>query len=130
MAEYLKSLAPIADDAGTAPDPGQWETGLALYTEHCEDCHMASGRGNFFKAPPLAGSAVVQAASPASLINIVLYGAAVPDDVAPPYRLWEDMVPYRDKLSNADVAALGNYLRSAWGNQGGAVTTEDVARQR
>ena len=130
VAEYLKSLPPIADDAEAAPDPGQRETGMALYTEHCEDCHMASGRGNFFKAPPLAGSAVVQAASPASLINIVLYGAAVPDDVSPPYRLWEDMVPYRDELSNADIAALGNYLRSAWGNQGGAVTTEDVARQR
>ena len=91
---------------------------------------MASGRGNFFKAPPLAGSAVVQAPSPFSLINIVLYGAAVPDDVPVPYRLWEDMVPYRNKLSDAEIAALGNYLRSAWRNRGSAVTAEDVARQR
>ena len=91
---------------------------------------MASGRGNFFKAPPLAGSAVVQAPAPFSLINIILYGAVVPEDAAPPYRLWDDMAPYRDKLSDAEVAALGTYLRSAWGNRGHMVTAEDVARQR
>ena len=130
VAEYLKGLPPIEGDMEPAPDRGQWEPGLAIYAEHCEDCHMASGRGNFFKAPPLAGSAVVQAPSTFSLINIVLYGAAVPDDVPPPYRLWEDMVPYRDKLSDAEVAALGNYLRGAWGNRAGLVTAEDVAGQR
>ena len=130
IAEYLKSLPPIEGETAAAPAPEQRERGLALYTEHCEDCHMGSGRGNFFKAPPLAGSAVVQAPAPFSLINIVLYGAAVPDDVAAPYRLWEDMVPYRDKLSDAEVAALGNYVRSAWGNRGGLITAEDVARQR
>ena len=91
---------------------------------------MASGRGNFFKAPPLAGSAVVQAPAPFSLINIVLYGATVPGDVPPPYRLWDDMASYRDKLSDAEIAALGNYLRSAWGNRGSPVTADDVARQR
>lgn len=130
VAEYLKSLPPIEGDTESVPDPGQWEPASAIYAEHCEDCHMASGRGNLFKAPPLAGSAVVQAPSPYSLINIVLYGAAVPDDVAAPYRLWEDMAPYRDMLSDAEIAALGNYLGSAWGNRGGLVTEEDVARQR
>ena len=130
VAEYLKSLPPAEVIAEVASIPGQWERGLAIYAEHCEDCHMASGRGNFFKAPPLAGSAVVQAPAPFSLINIILYGAAVPDDVAAPYRLWEDMVPYRDKLNDAEIAALGNYLRSAWGNRGGSVTEEAVARQR
>lgn len=130
VADYLKSLPAIESDTKSVPDPGQWEPGSDIYAEHCEDCHMASGRGNLFKAPPLAGSAVVQAPSPFSLINIVLYGAAVPDDVAAPFRLWEDMVPYRDKLSDAEIAALGNYLGSAWGNRGGLVTEEDVGRQR
>ena len=130
MAAYLKSLLPIEGEAAAVPAPRERELGLALYTEHCEDCHMASGRGNFFKAPPLAGSAVAQAPSPLSLINIVLYGATVPDDVPAPYPLWEDMVPYRDKLSDAEVANLGNYVRNAWGNRGGPITAEDVARQR
>lgn len=130
VAEYLKSLSPIESDAKPLSDPAQWEPGLAIYTEHCEDCHMESGRGNLFKAPPLAGSAVVQAPAPFSLINIVLYGASVPEDVPPPYRLWEDMAPHRDKLNNAEVAAVGNYLRSAWGNRGEMITAKDVARQR
>ena len=130
VADYLKSLPPIEGHTEAAPDHVQRERGLAIYVEHCEDCHMASGRGNYFKAPPLAGSAVVQAPSPFSLINIVLYGATVPDEILAPYRLWEDMVPYRDKLSDAEIAALGSYLRSAWGNRGGRVAAEDVARQR
>ena len=130
MAKYLKSLPPIEVETTAALALGQQGPGLALYTEHCEECHMASGRGNLFKAPPLAGSAVVQAPSPFSLINIVLYGASVPDDIPAPYRLWENMVPYRDKLSDAEVAHLGNYVRSAWGNRGSSIAAEDVARQR
>lgn len=130
MAEYLKSLPPIEGDTGQEIDPEERELGLAVYTEHCEDCHMQSGRGNFFKAPPLAGSAVVQAPAPSSLINIVLYGAAVPAGVPPPYSQWEDMVAYRDKLSDAEIAGLSNFLRTTWGNRGGLVTVEDVARQR
>lgn len=130
MAEYLKSLPPIDRDTGQELDPELRELGLAVYTEHCEDCHMESGRGNFFKAPPLAGSAVVQAPAPSSLINIVLYGAGVPAGVPPPYSVWEDMAGYRDKLGDKEIAALSNYLRTTWGNRGDAVTVEDIARQR
>ena len=130
VAEFLKSLGPIESGAGQALDAEQRDLGLAVYIEHCEDCHMQSGRGNFFKSPPLAGSAVVQAPGPWSLINIVLYGAGLPAGVPPPYSAWEDMVAYRDKLSDLEIAAVSNYLRTAWDNKGEAVTAEDVARQR
>ena len=41
-----------------------------------------SGRGGMFSGPPLAGSAVVQADDPASLINIILYGSDTPHGVS------------------------------------------------
>ena len=56
VANFLKSLPPIEGETASVPDPGQWEPGSAVYAEHCEDCHMASGRGNLFKAPPLAAA--------------------------------------------------------------------------
>ena len=119
IAVYLQSLAPIERGAARELDSGHRQLGLTVYTEHCENCHTESGRGNYFKAPPLAGSAVVQAPSPSSLINIVLYGARVPPGVPPPFSVWEDMTAYRDKLGNDEIAALSNYLRTSWGNKGG-----------
>lgn len=37
------------------------------------------------------------------------------------------MPSWRSRLSNADVAAVATYIRSAWGNQASAVTEEEVA---
>jgi hypothetical protein len=33
-------------------------------------------------------------------------------------------------MSDAEVAAVLTYVRSAWGNSAGAVTADDVARER
>jgi mono/diheme cytochrome c family protein len=40
------------------------------------------------------------------------------------------MESYANKLSDEQVAALLSYMRSAWGHEAGAVTLEQVARQR
>ncbi len=40
------------------------------------------------------------------------------------------MKPYKDVLSDTDIAALSNYVRGSWKNRAGAVTPADVARQR
>lgn len=89
---------------------------------------MSSGRGGMLSSPPLAGSAVVQANDPASLINIILYGADEPKDIS--LGAWETMKPYKDVLSDAEIAAVSNYIRGSWKNRAGAVTPADVAAQR
>jgi mono/diheme cytochrome c family protein len=81
-----------------------------------------------FSGPPLAGSAIVQTADPASLINIILYGPDTPQSVR--FGAWESMKPYMDVLNDADTAAVANYLRGSWGNQAPPVTASDVAKQR
>ena len=40
------------------------------------------------------------------------------------------MPAYAQKLDDAEVAALSNYLRASWGNRASPVTPAMVARQR
>ncbi len=127
MAVYLKSLPPLESSEAVPPEAAV-KAGAEIYRDHCEECHMSSGRGGIFNAPPLAGSAVVQANDPASLINILLYGPDEPKDIS--FGAWETMKPYKDVLSDAEIAAVSNYIRGSWKNRGSAVMPADVARQR
>jgi len=132
MAVYLKSLPPVQSEAPGASGPGvsgpDVQRGAKIYSDHCQECHMRSGRGGFLSAPPLAGSAVVQADDPASLINVILYGPDEPKDLS--FGGWQTMHPYKDVLSDAQIAAVSNYVRSSWKNRAAAVTAAQVARQR
>jgi mono/diheme cytochrome c family protein len=127
MAVYLKSL-PAQEYRGDCVTPRQAEDGKAIYKDRCEKCHSASGRGGMFSGPPLAGSAVVQAEDPASLINIIIYGPETPREVA--FGAWETMQPYAEVLNDSQVAAVSNYVRGSWGNRAAVVSAADVAQQR
>ncbi len=127
MAVYLKTLPAVEPDQSAVPDETA-KTGAKIYADHCEECHMSSGRGGLFSAPPLSGSAVVQAQDPASLINVVLYGPDKPKDISSGG--WETMKPFKDVLNDDQIAAVGNYVRGSWKNRAGVVTSTQVARQR
>lgn len=127
MSVYLKSL-PAREYTGPKVTQEQAQAGAAIYEERCEKCHSASGRGGIFSAPPLAGSAIVQADNPASLINVLLYGPSIPKEVS--FGNWETMQGYGDKLRDEDIVAVGNYIRGSWGNVGRPLAVEDVAKQR
>lgn len=127
MAVYLKSL-PAREYSGESVSPEQAKAGEAIYEDRCEKCHSSSGRGGIFSAPPLAGSAVVQAEDPASLINSIVYGPQLPKEVS--FGAWETMQGYGDVLSDAQIAAVSNYIRGSWGHRARAVTADEVARQR
>jgi len=130
MATYIKSL-PVGSppEGATAPVTAeQAALGQAVYTDRCEKCHGASGRGGMFSGPPLAGSAIVQSADPDSLINAILYGATPPEGMK--LGAWETMKPLADVLSDADVANVANYVRGSWGNSAPPVDAARVAKQR
>jgi mono/diheme cytochrome c family protein len=127
IATYLKSLKG-ADYAGAGVSAEAAESGRPLYEEHCRECHGPSGRGGIFDGPPLAGSAVVQGEDASSLTNIVLYGSDKPAGIGS--TSWEAMPGYAQKLDDAEIAALANFLRASWGNRAAPVTPEMVARQR
>ncbi len=128
MAVYLKSLPARGEYGGEPITPELVDAGAAIYEERCLDCHGESGRGGMFGGPPLAGSAIVQADDPASLINIVLHGPDLPPQVS--FGQWETMEPYAEVLSDAETAAVANYIRGSWKNRARAITAEEVASQR
>jgi len=130
MAVYLKSLPPLNESPDNAIDSGHVQAGAPVYAEHCEKCHMSSGRGAFLKAPPVAGSAVAQARDPATLITVILHGAKVGAGGPAPFGAWEDMPSFADKLTDDQTAAVSNYVRGTWGNRGGMVTAQEVKNQR
>jgi mono/diheme cytochrome c family protein len=127
MAVYLKSLPPRAYQDATMP-PQLASAGAGVYKARCEKCHGRSGRGGMFSGPPLAGSAVVQAEDPSSLINAILDGSDAPESLAS--NSWETMPAYRGVLDDAQLAAVSNYLRASWGNHGAAVSAAAARAQR
>ncbi|HET6629824.1 MAG TPA: cytochrome c [Woeseiaceae bacterium] len=133
MAVYLKSLPANAQDGDDAADDEVLRAGSLQYDIHCGTCHLPTGLGSESTGPPLVGSPVVLATDPASLINITLYGAQLPERAPSEEwraRSWKVMEPFAQKMSDEDVAALLSYVRSAWGNAAGEVTPEQVAVQR
>ena len=129
MATYLKSLAPKPGELAAPPSESELQAGATLYDVHCGTCHLPTGLGSADTGPKLAGSHVVQASDPASLINVILYGPQLPEP-APDVGHWQPMEAYADKLTDEEIAQLAGYLRSTWNNKGGAVTAKQVAKQR
>jgi alcohol dehydrogenase (quinone), cytochrome c subunit len=129
MATYIKSLPPAPDTPAQQMTEEETKTAQELYKKHCEECHAASGRGGFMKAPPLVGSAVAQGRDPASLINVILYGAQPAKSLNPP-GAWESMRAFHERMTDAEIAAVANYVRSSWNNTGTKVTAQDVTKHR
>jgi mono/diheme cytochrome c family protein len=136
MAVYLKSLPPAAQESPPKPAAEVMKAGEIVYHTRCADCHLPSGLGMprsatadaSKTAPPLAGNAALQAPNPATLINVILYGAheAILSDGS-----WPKMSGFELSvgLDDEQIAALCTYLRSSWGNRAGAVSANDVAKQ-
>ncbi len=127
MAVYLRSLSGT-DYAGEAAGAEAARAGAPLYDGHCRECHGPSGRGGIFDGPPLAASAVAQGEDAASLVNIILHGSDRPAGIGS--TAWESMPAYAQRLDDAEIAALCNFVRSSWGNRAPPVTPARVARQR
>jgi len=130
MAVYIKSLPAGGESSHQTLSADERAAGQALYDKHCEECHLSAGRGGFRKAPPVAGSPIVQTPVASSLLNVILYGAKPAAEMPNAFDAWEDMSGYKDKMTDVEIAQLANFLRTTWGNQGGRVTPQAVAAQR
>lgn len=128
MATYLKGIPANAQAPGPPPDEETLAAGEIVYTVHCGSCHLPTGLGDTGLGVPLAGSAVVQAPDPSSLINVILYGPHLPPR---PFKVdRSNMKVFGKRLSDKDIASVASYVRSSFGNEGGAVAPEQVKAQR
>lgn len=128
ISTYLTEIPAITRSEKHTMSDRDYRDAELLYTIHCGTCHLPTGLGDPSVGPRLAGSAVVQAADPASLINSIIYGAHIPQPA--PEHAWESMDAFGDELDDEEIALLATYLRANWGNLGGAVTESQVAAQR
>lgn len=135
IARYLKSLP---GDPQRDGEPWQYQAvsagerlnspGAHTYVTRCATCHGLDGKGQAEWMPPLAGATSALAKENASAINITLNGsqrivaAGLPDA----YR----MPAFREQLSDQEIAEVLSFVRSTWGNHGGAVDAQAVSKLR
>lgn len=116
MAVYLKSIPAKAVRTGPRGVEPVTDQAARLYLDNCSGCHQAKGRGIPGTFPPLAGNGVVLASDPADIVRVVLWGVPMQNGYVP-------MPGFASALSDQQVAALANYVRTSWGNSAPANTT-------
>jgi len=140
IAAYLKPLspAPLAK-SGVKPQGAEatvkklsaavnLSLGERLYLDNCAACHFVTGKGANRIFPELDGATVVNAGSPAALINVILAGARTPStDKAPSILV---MPGFAHRLSDGEAAELATFVRQGWGNHAEAVSERDVSKVR
>lgn len=103
--------------------------GKEVYGRTCVPCHQPNGGGVAGQFPPLAGSEWVLAAKPDRIARIVLHGLQGPINVKGAD--WNNaMVPWRDVLNDAEIAAVLTYVRNEWGNKAPPVSPGEVKQIR
>jgi mono/diheme cytochrome c family protein len=128
MATYLKSLSPTDEESRRVAEYRVIGRGRTVYNLHCGTCHLPTGLGDEEMAPRLAGGSLVALAeNPASMINVILYG---PERSELPNVWYEEMGEFQYLLDDEEIAAVASFVRQSWGNPGGIVTAQDVAKQR
>jgi mono/diheme cytochrome c family protein len=136
IARYLKSLPgdpardgtpwqyDAASHAALALDQRLKLPGAQTFMARCSYCHGADGRGQQQWVPPLVGVASSMAKENASSINVTLNGSGriVANGIPDAYR----MPPFRNQLSDQEIADVLTFVRTSWGNKGGALKPEEV----
>lgn len=113
-----------ADQVAAARSPAAL-SGAALFAAKCSTCHQSAGQGTDM-FPPLAGNAVVTAADPTQMIAVIVNGRSGPLEVNG--KTYNGTMPtWKGQLTNADIASVATYVRSAWGNNASPVTEDQVA---
>ncbi len=129
LATYLGPNPPPA--APVAGKPAQKVDGAQVFADQCIGCHQETGAGTQ-DFPPLAGNTDLFLA-PDFPVLVVLHGMKGPIDVEGKH--FDNEMPSFDFLSDAEIAAAINFVRSNWGNDASApagetVTADTVAAAR
>ena len=136
IATYLKDLPNKSQSGGSSGgaggkpsvDANVANAGKAIFGDQCAECHGADGKGEPTFFPPLKGNTNVQQPDPTTVIRVILEGARSVPTKAHPTPL--SMPAFDWKLTDAQIAAVATYIRSAWGNAASPVDAGKVAPVR
>lgn len=135
LTTYLGPKPPPTSTASAAPATTAQRTaamdGASVYAQNCASCHGAQGRGQTGYFPPLAGNPDLAAGSKFPLL-VVLNGLSGPIQING--QTYDGSMPAFGHLSDAEIAAVVNHVRTAWGAKprpaDAAVSADAVAQQR
>ena len=96
--------------AQPAVDSVVFAQGQQLYQDHCALCHQDAGTGNPPTFPALSGND--QLGDPGRIVSTIRQGTGT-------------MPPFPD-LTAAEISAVATYIRNAWANGFGGMTTADA----
>jgi cytochrome c oxidase cbb3-type subunit 2 len=99
------------------------EKGKTLYAQNCQSCHQENGMGLPGAFPPLKDSKIVLDDDITLYVDIIMNGY----DARPEFAAM-NAVGTTMKFTETDVAAIINYERTSWGNNGKKVTVEEVKK--
>jgi mono/diheme cytochrome c family protein len=129
IATYLKDKPGGGGTRATpvAQSDPRMVAGKAIYRDTCSACHGLDGKGvpNLF---PALSAPSVRAQDPSAAIRVVLRGArSVGTDKEPTAPA---MPSFGWQLKDDQVAAVLTYIRNSWGGAAGAVSPDDVSKQK
>jgi mono/diheme cytochrome c family protein len=112
----MAGSAAYAQEADLAAKMGPLMTeGATVFADNCSVCHGNNGEGNV--GPKLDGNDWVETRS--NIINQVLFGATD-----------HGMPPFKDVLTDEQIAAVATYVRNSWSNSYGIVLPQSVTSLR
>lgn len=118
-----------ADGAAAANPDAAKGAGAGVFNQKCAACHQANGKGLPGVYPPLAGSEFAQNSDVTIPIRIVLHGFQ--GKIQRAGKEYNGvMTPWKDALSDQEIADVLTTVRSSWGNNAPAIDPKDVADVR
>jgi mono/diheme cytochrome c family protein len=129
LVAYLRTVVAQTGEVNTGqPQPAQEpedELGRHVFDGGCANCHEYNADGRQTVYASLAGSRSVNDPNGANLTQILLNGAK--------YRFKDQSVympPFGAAYSDAELAAVANYVIAHFGGKTGHVAPQDVAKRR
>jgi mono/diheme cytochrome c family protein len=134
IATYLRSTKPIRSAAlpaaaGAAADSPkvasvQNADGKRIFEGNCVSCHAWSGAGAIIGEAQLTGVRAINDVSAANVVQMILTGTESVK-TGRPY-----MPGFAEIYSNADIAAVANYVTGRFGSVESSATPQQVAMLR
>lgn len=122
--DYLAAyLGPHPPEAGSASTTAEGTAnGARVFSDICSACHGPDGGGEDSKFPPLAENRdlVLSARFPALVVLNGMRGSIEVNGTS-----FDNAMPSFNFLSNAEIAAVVNYVRGQWGNDALAPSSLD-----
>lgn len=108
------------DEAKDDLTPARVEAGQVLYNKYCGSCHMANGKGDGSRFPPIAQSDWVMG-DQKRLIDVVLGGLKGPIEInGEPF---DGVMPPVDYLEDEEIAQILTYVRKEFGNNAAPINS-------